>query len=306
MRKVLVATVKPFAPQAIEQMREIFGKAGYEMALLEKYNTGEELLDAVKDAEALIVRSDKITPEVIAAAPQLKIIVRGGAGYDNIDLEAATERGIVVENTPGQNSNAVAELAIGMMLYQARGRFNGAAGRELRGKALGIHGLGNVGHAIAHIAIGLGMQVFSFDYRKRPRYCEKHGVTGLDDARCLYEQVQYISLNIPSNEHTRGSINYELLSLLPDDGVVVNTARKEVVNEDDLLKIFAEKPFFQYISDVAPDCKDELIEKYPDRVFFTPKKMGAQTLEANVNAGVAAANQIVAYFKDGDTAFKVN
>ena len=306
MSNVLVATVKPFAPQAITQMREIFSAAGHQMTLLEKYNGNEELFPALQDADALIVRSDKVTPEVIAAGPNLKVIVRGGAGYDNIDLPAATEHGIVVENTPGQNSNAVAELAIGMMLFQARNQFNGMAGSELKGKTLGIHGLGNVGQAIAKIANGLGMRVYSFDYRKRPRYCEKHGAAALDDVLCLYSAVQYVSLSIPSNDHTRESINYELLSRLPDDGVVINTARKEIINEADLLKIFAEKPFFQYISDVAPDCKNELLEKYPDRVFFTPKKMGAQTLEANVNAGVAAANQIVAFFTNGDTTFQVN
>ena len=306
MSKVLVATVKPFAPQAIEQMRAVFSKAGHDMILLEKYNGQEELLPALQEAEALIVRSDPVTPEIIAAASQLKIIVRGGAGYDNINLAAATEHGIVVENTPGQNSNAVAELAIGMMLFQARNQFNGTAGRELKGKTLGIHGLGNVGRQVAHIAIGLGMKVFSFDYRKRPRYCEKHGVIGLDDAKCLYDQVQYITLSIPSNAETYQLINYELLSRLPDDGVLVNTARKEIIHEEDLQRIMEEKPNFQYLSDVAPVCKEALLAKYPDRVFFTPKKMGAQTLEANVNAGVAAAQQIVDYFENGDTTFQVN
>lgn len=306
MSKVLVATEKPFDSQATEQMDAILTKAGHEMVLLESYTSVDELYAALEDVEALIVRSDQVTPAVIAAAPMLKIVVRAGAGYDNIDLAAATQHKIVVENTPGQNSQAVAELAIGMLLFQARGQFNGTAGWELKGKTLGIHGLGNVGQAIARVANGFGMRVFSFDYRKRPRYCEKHGATALDDAESLYSNVQCISLSIPANEDTKESINYALLSRLPDDGVIINTARKEIINEADLLKVFAEKPFFQYISDVAPDCKDELLEKYPKRVFFTPKKMGAQTLEANVNAGVAAATQIAAFFDTGDTTFQVN
>jgi D-3-phosphoglycerate dehydrogenase / 2-oxoglutarate reductase len=306
MSKVLVATCKPFDPEAIDLMRAEVVRHGHELVLLEKYTEEAELLAAVSDADALIVRSDLVTPAVIEAAPQLKIVVRGGAGYDNIDLDAASGRGIVVENTPGQNSNAVAELAIAMMLYQARGKFNGGTGTELKGKTLGIHGLGNVGQCIAAIANGLGMRVVSFDYRKRPRYCEKHGAAAVDCVETLYSSVQYVSLSIPLNDTTRQSIDYSLLSRLPENGVLVNTARKEIINEADLLKIFAEKPFFQYISDVAPDCKDELLQKYPERVFFTPKKMGAQTQEANINAGVAAAKQIAAFFATGDTTFQVN
>ncbi|MEE4195132.1 MAG: NAD(P)-dependent oxidoreductase [Anaerolineae bacterium] len=306
MSKVLIATVKPFDAQATQQMQDIFSAAGHETVLLEKYADTAALLAAVKDAEALVVRSDKITPEVIAAAPQLKIVVRAGAGFDTIDLAAATAHNVVVENTPGQNSNAVAELAIGMMLFQTRNHFNGTAGCELKGKTLGIHGLGNVGKAIARIANGLEMEVYSYDYRNRPRYCEKHGAAAVNSVESLYSKVQIVSLNIPADENTIQSINYQLLSRLPDNGMLVNTARKEIIHEGDLLRIFAEKPDFQYVSDVAPDCKDELLEKYPERVFFTPKKMGAQTLEANVNAGVAAANQIVAYFKDGVTTFQVN
>lgn len=306
MSKVLIATSKPFAPQARDQIRAVLQKAGHEVMLLENYSECDQLLAAVKDAEALIVRSDLVTPQVIAAAPQLKIVVRAGAGYDNIDLAAASEHGVVVENTPGQNSNAVAELAIGMMIFQARCHFNGSAGTELKGKTLGIHGLGNVGQAIARIANGLEMRVYSFDYRKRPRFCEKHGADAVDDLHTLYSTVQYVSLNIPCTPETAASINYDLLSCLPDDGVLVNTARKEIINEPDLLRIMADKPNFQYISDIAPDCKEELLEKFPGRVFFTPKKMGAQTEEANVNAGVAAAVQIVSFFESGDTTFQVN
>ena len=279
---------------------------GHDLVLLENYSDEADLLAAVSDADALIVRSDLVTPAVIGAAPQLKIVVRAGAGYDNIDLGAASGRGIVVENTPGQNSNAVAELAIAMMLYQARGKFNGGTGTELKGKTLGIHGLGNVGQCIAAIANGFGMRVYSFDYRKRPRYCEKHGAAAVDCVETLYSTVQYVSLSIPLNNTTRQSIDYALLSRMPDNGVLVNTARKEIINEADLLKVFAEKPFFQYISDIAPDCKDELLQKYPDRVFFTPKKMGAQTQEANINAGVAAAKQIAAFFATGKPTFQVN
>ena len=226
MSKVLVATEKPFDAQATEQMQAILTKAGHQLVLLENYTSVDELYAAVQDAEALIVRSDKVTPAVIAAAPALKIVVRAGAGFDNIDLPAATQQGIVVENTPGQNSQAVAELAIGMLLFQMRNQFNGSAGRELKGKTLGIHGLGNVGQAIARIANGFGMQVFSFDYRKRPRYCEKHGAAALNDVESLYSTVQCVSLSIPANADTKESINYALLSRLPDDGVVINAAEK--------------------------------------------------------------------------------
>ena len=306
MTKVLVATVKPFAAQAVEGIREIIEKAGYELALLEKYADKSELLNAVSDADALIVRSDKITSEVIAAAPKLKIVVRGGAGFDNIDLAAATEKGIVVENTPGQNSDAVAELAIGLMVYQARNRYNGKAGRELKGKTLGIHAFGNVGRRVAHLAQGFGMDVYAYDPFLPDEKIEATGVKVCHSAEELYSTCQYVSLHIPATPKTIDSINYDLLSKMPEGGILVNTARKEVVDEMDILKLFAENSFFQYISDIAPDCKDELVQLYPDRCFFTPKKMGAQTLEANVNAGLAAATQIVKFFEEGDTHFQVN
>lgn len=306
MKKVLVATVKPFAPAAIDNMKDIFNKAGYELVLLEKYDGQQALIDAVKDVDALVIRSDKVTKEVIDAAENLKIVVRGGAGYDNVDLDAATKKDIVVMNTPGQNSNAVAELAFGMMVYLARNKFNGKAGTELRGKKLGIHAYGNVGKYVAQIAKGFGMELYAFDPFVDKSYIENNGVNSVDSAEELYSKCNYVSLHIPSNEKTKGSIGYELLSKMPSKAVLVNTARKEVINEEELLKTFEARDDFAYVSDIAPDCKDEIEEKYEGRCFFTPKKMGAQTAEANINAGIAAANQIVNFFEKGDTTFKVN
>lgn len=306
MKKVLVATVKPFAPAAIDNMKDLFNKAGYELVLLEKYDGQQALIDAVKDVDALVIRSDKVTKEVIDAAENLKIVVRGGAGYDNVDLDAATKKDIVVMNTPGQNSNAVAELALGMMVYLARNKFNGKAGTELRGKKLGIHAYGNVGKYVAQIAKGFGMELYAFDPFVDKTYIENNGVNSVDSAEELYSKCNYVSLHIPSNEKTKGSIGYELLSKMPSKAVLVNTARKEVINEDELLKTFEARDDFAYISDIAPDCKDEIEQKYEGRCFFTPKKMGAQTAEANINAGIAAANQIVNFFEKGDTTFKVN
>ncbi len=306
MKKVLVATEKPFAPAAVEGIKNIVVKAGYEFALLEKYADKQDFIDAAKDADAMIIRSDKATREVIEASEKLKVIVRAGAGYDNIDLEAATEKGIVAMNTPGQNSNAVAELAIGMMVFLARNEFNGKAGTELRGKKIGIHAYGNVGRYVANIAKGFGMEVFAFDPFVKKEDIEKDGVKVLETAEELYANCQYISLHIPANAKTKGSINFELLNSMPKGACLVNTARKEVICEESLLKIFAERADFQYISDIAPDCKDEIAEKFAGRFFFTPKKMGAQTSEANINAGLAGANQIIAYFENGDTTFQVN
>ena len=306
MPKVLVATVKPFASVAVQQIKEIVQKAGYEFALLEKYESEEALKQAVADAHALIVRSDKIHAGIMEAAPQLKIIVRAGAGYDNIDLQAATERGIVVMNTPGQNANAVAELALGMMVYLARNQFNGKPGTELKGKTLGIHAFGHVGKRVAQIARGFDMQLFAFDPFISDEEISKEGVQPVHSVEALYEQCQYVSLHIPANEKTIKSINFELMSRMPQNAVLVNTARKEIINEDDLLKMFAERPDFKYISDIAPDCADEIAEKYAGRFFFTPKKMGAQTAEANINAGLAAARQIVNFFEKGDRTFQVN
>ena len=306
MPKVLVATIKPFAAVAVEQIRKIIEEVGYQFALLEKYESEEQLREAVADANALIVRSDKIHAGIMDAAPDLKIVVRAGAGYDNIDLQAATERGIVVMNTPGQNANAVAELALGMMVYMARNQFNGKPGTELKGKTLGIHAFGHVGKRVAQIAKGFGMKLFAFDPFIPDDEISKEGVTPLKSVEELYEKCQYVSLHIPANEKTIKSINFALMSRMPQNAVLVNTARKEIINEDDLLKMFAEREDFKYISDIAPDCAAEIAEKYAGRYFFTPKKMGAQTAEANINAGLAAARQIVNFFEKGDRTFQVN
>ena len=306
MKKVLVATEKPFAPVAIEGIREITEAAGYELKLLEKYSGPAELMAAVADADALIIRSDKATREVLEAGENLKIVVRAGAGYDNIDLEAAREMGIVAMNTPGQNSNAVAELALGLMVYHARGGYNGKPGTELKDKRLGIHAFGNVGRLVARIAKGFGMEVYAFDPFLKDERIEEEGVKAVQTAEELYETCQYISLNIPANDKTRKSIGSSLLNLMPQGATLVNTARKEVINEDELLEVMEKRPDFSYISDIAPDCAGTFQDKYPGRFFFTPKKMGAQTAEANINAGKAAAMQIRDFFEKGDVTFKVN
>jgi len=306
MTKVLVATVKPFAPAAVDGIREVVEGAGYEMALLEKYENQQDFIDAASDADAIIIRSDKANAEVIAGANKLKIIVRAGAGYDNVDLEAASAKGVVVMNTPGQNSNAVAELALGMMVFMARNQFNGTSGRELKGKKLGIHAYGNVGRYVAEIARGFGMECYAFDPFISKEDIEKYGVIAVDSVETLYSNCQYISLHIPANEHTKGSINADLMKMMPRGATLVNTARKEVICEDSLKKTFADRDDFVYISDIAPDCAMEIAEKFEGRFFFTPKKMGAQTAEANINAGLAAAKQINAFLEDGDRTFQVN
>lgn len=306
MKKILVATQKPFAPAAVEGIKKIVTGSGNEFALLEKYSEKSELLQAVKNADALIIRSDKIDQEVIGAAEKLSIVVRAGAGYDNVDLDAASARNIVVMNTPGQNSNAVAELALGMMVYFARNLFNGKPGTELKGKSLGIHAYGNVGRLVGQIAKGFGMEVFAYDPFIPGQKMEDDGVKPVGSQEELYRTCQYISLHIPVTEKTKASINYDLMMSMPKKAVVVNTARKEVVCEDSLRKVMAERDDFGYISDIAPDIAEELNSNYPSRVFFTPKKMGAQTAEANINAGIAAANQIQAFFEEGDTTFQVN
>jgi D-3-phosphoglycerate dehydrogenase len=304
--KILIATEKPFASSAVEAIRKVIEEAGYTLVLLEKYKDKKELLDAVKDVDAIIVRSDIIDEEVVAHASQLKIVVRAGAGYDNIDLDACTKRGIVVMNTPGQNSNAVAELAIGMMIYMARNKFDGSSGTELRGKTLGFHGYGYVPRNLARIAKGFEMKMMAYDPFIDPKVIESEGVSVAHSVEELFAQNQYVSLHIPVTEQTKKSINYALLTKLPKNAVLVNTARKEIINEDDLLKIFEERPDIRYVSDIQPDNASVFMEKYADRVFFTPKKMGAQTAEANNNAGIAAAHQIVRFFKEGDKTFQVN
>ena len=305
MAKVLIATEKPFAPAAVQSIREIVEKAGFELALLEKYTDKAQLLDAVKDVDAMIVRSDKVTAEVIEHAQNLKIVVRAGAGYDNLDLEACTAKGIVAMNTPGQNSNAVAELALGMMVAMARNNYAGTSGSELKGKTLGIHAYGNVGKGVA-IAKGFGMKIYAFDPFIDKSVMLNDGVEVVDSVEELYSKCRYISLHIPANEHTKQSINYKLLMSMPKGATLVNTARKEVIHEEEMLKVMAERQDFCYISDIAPDNKEEFAAKFEGRYFFTPKKMGAQTSEANINAGIAAANQIVAFINEGDRTFQVN
>lgn len=306
MKKILIATEKPFAPVAVEGIKKVFADAGYEVVLLEKYTDKADLLNAVAQVDGMIIRSDQVTDEVVAAAQKLKIVVRAGAGYDNVDLAACTQKDVVAMNTPGQNSNAVAELAFGMMLYNARKAFNGSSGVELRDKKIGIHAYGNVGKFVATIAKGFGMTVYAHDPFVKNEEIEKDGVIPVDSVEELYATCKYISLHIPANDKTKKSINYDLLKTMPKGGTLVNTARKEVIDEDGLMKVMEERADFCYLSDLAPDCKDALLEKYADRVVFTAKKMGAQTSEANINAGLAAAKQIVDFFEKGDTTFKVN
>ncbi|MFW5805551.1 MAG: NAD(P)-dependent oxidoreductase [Bacteroidales bacterium] len=306
MKKILVATVKPFAPDAVTGIKDICKEAGYDLTVLEKYDGQDALIDAVKDANGLIIRSDKVTADVIEAAENLEVVVRAGAGYDNVDLEAATKNNVVVMNTPGQNSNAVAELALGMMVYLARGGFNGKSGTELKGKTIGIHAYGNVGQNVARIAKGFGMEVYAFDPFIDNSKIEADGVKAVTSVEALYETCQYISLHIPSNEKTKASIGTVLLNKMPKNAVLVNTARKEVINEKELMQVYAERDDFSYISDIAPDCADDIAAKYEGRYFFTPKKMGAQTKEANVGAGIAAINQIKGLWEKGDKSFQVN
>ena len=304
--KILVATEKPFAKVAIDGIRQIVEAAGCELILLEKYTDVSQLYDAVADADGLIVRSDKVTAEVVAHASKLKIVVRAGAGYDNLDLAACSVKGIVAMNTPGQNSNAVAELALGMMLFMARNHFQPGTGTELKGKTLGIQAYGNVGRLVAQLAKGFGMDVLAFDPFVPADKMVSEGVTPITDLKELYRRSNYLSLHIPANEQTKKSINYDLLSVMPKGACLVNTARKEVIHEEDLMRVMEERPDFKYVSDIAPDSLAALQEKFGTRVFATAKKMGAETAEANVNAGLAAANQVVGFLKEGVDRFRVN
>jgi D-3-phosphoglycerate dehydrogenase len=304
--KILVATEKPFAKEAINSIKNITDEAGAELVLLEKYTDVEQFYAAVADADGLIVRSDKVTKEVISHAKNLKIVVRAGAGFDNLDLAACTERGIVAMNTPGQNSNAVAELALGMMIFMARNSFQGGTGSELKGKTVGIQAYGNVGRLVGRLALAFDMKVFAFDPFLKAEDIEKDGVTALDSLEELYKKSNFISLHIPANEKTKKSINYALLSLMPQGACLINTARKEVIDEDGLEKILAERADFKYATDIAPDNLAALKEKFGNRIFATPKKMGAETAEANINAGLAAANQAIGYLKNGVDKFRVN
>ena len=304
--KVLVATEKPFAKVAIDGIKQVLDEAGYEMALLEKYTDKKELLDAVADADAIIIRSDIVDAEVIEAAKQLKIVVRAGAGYDNVDLQAASAANVVVMNTPGQNANAVAELAAGLMVYAVRNLFNGTSGTELMGKKLGIHAYGNVGRNVARVAKGFGMEIYAFDAYCPKEVIEKDGVKALDSVEELYETCQFISLHIPATAETKNSINYALLERMPKNAVLVNTARKEVINEVELIKLMEDRADFRYVTDIMPAANADFAAQFPTRYFSTPKKMGAQTAEANINAGLAAANQIVGYIKEGNERFRLN
>ena len=303
--KVLVATEKPFAANAVKAIKEEIEKAGHELVLLEKYTEKAQLLDAVKDVEAMIVRSDKITPDVMDAAPKLKIIVRAGAGYDSIDTAYAKEKGIIVENTPGQNANAVAELVLGLLVYAVRAFFNGKSGSELIGKKLGLLAFGNVGRNVARIAKGFGMDVYAYDAFCPANVIEEAGVHAVANQEALFDECDIVSLHIPATPETKQSINYALVNRLPKGGILVNTARKEVINEAELLKLMAEREDLKFVTDIKPDA-DADFAKLEGRYFSTPKKMGAQTAEANFNAGLAAAKQINAYFADGCTKFQVN
>jgi len=303
---ILVATEKAFSPVAIRQIREVTEAAGYKLVLLENYTDKSQLLNAVADADALIVRSDKVTYEVLNAARQLKIVVRAGAGYDNLDLQACTDRNVVAMNTPGQNSNAVAELVFELLLYQIRGGFSGKTGSELRGKTIGLHGFGNVGKYVADIARGFGMDIYAYDPFVSERIMKNNSAKQCTDIDEMYSKCQYISIHMPLNEKTIKSVGYELLRKMPNNGVLVNTARKEVVDENGLLKIFEERKDICYLSDIEPDYKSIFEEKYKGRFIFTAKKMGAQTEEANINAGVAAARQIVDYFTKGIEKYRLN
>ncbi len=299
--KILIATEKPFAAVAVKGIQDIIVQAGYECALLEKYTEKAQLLAAVADANAIIIRSDKIDAEVMDAAPQLKIVVRAGAGYDNVDLAAATERGIVVMNTPGQNANAVAELVMGMLLYAKRGQFAGTSGTELLGKTIGLLAYGNVGRNVARIAKGFGMDVIAYD-----AFVKEADVPLMASQAELFEKADIVSLHIPATPETKGSIGYDLAMKMKKGGIIVNTARKEVIDEPGLLRAMQEREDLKYVSDLMPAMHEEYAAALGTRYFATPKKMGAQTAEANINAGLAAARQIVAFFKDGVTACQVN
>ncbi|MDX1283409.1 MAG: NAD(P)-dependent oxidoreductase [Draconibacterium sp.] len=305
MRKILIATVKPFAPVAVKKISKIFNKAGYELQLLEKYEEKQELLDAISGVDAAIIRSDKFDEEVLAAGKNLKIVVRAGAGYDNVDLKTASENNIVVMNTPGQNANAVAELAIGLAILGLREQFSGKPGGEMRGRTLGLHGFGFVARNVFRIARAMGMKVIVYT-RYSKAAAAAIGLKVTNSLEELYEKSDVVSIHVPARGEHIKSVSYEILQHLKDGSIIVNTARKEVINEPDLVRAMEEKPQLKYMSDLAPDCADEFKEKFEGRYFFTAKKAGAQTAEANLNAGLAAAQQIVDFFEKGDTTYQVN
>lgn len=303
--KILVATEKPFAAAAVEGIKKVAQEEGHEIVLLEKYQEKQQLLDAVADVDAMIVRSDKVDRKVLDAAKNLKIVVRAGAGYDSIDTSYAKEKGVVVENTPGQNSNAVAELVFGLLVFTVRNFFNGKSGSELKGKKLGILAFGNVGRNVARIAKGFDMDIYAYDEYCPKEVIEQSGVHVVDSRDDLFKTCDVVSLHIPATPETKGSINYDVVNLMKKGGILLNTARKEVIDEEGLLKLLAEREDLKYITDIKPDA-DEAFKKFEGRYFSTPKKMGAQTAEANINAGIAAAKQIGAFFKDGCTKYQVN
>ena len=302
--KILVATEKPFAPVAVDGIKEVIAASGNELVLLEK-GTKADLINAVADAAGLIVRSDIVDKEVLDAAKELKVVVRAGAGYDNIDLAEATAHGVCVMNTPGQNSNAVAELVFGLLVYAVRNFYNGKAGTELKGKKLGILAFGQVGRNVARIAAGFGMDIYAYDAFCPADAIEAAGVHAVASQADLFKTCDIVSLHIPATAETKQSINYDLCSTLKKDAIIINTARKEVIDEAGLIKLLGEREDLKYITDIMPDANDEFA-KFEGRYFSTPKKMGAQTAEANINAGIAAAKQIVGFIKDGITKFQVN
>lgn len=304
--KVLIATDKPFAAEAVKGIKNVIDAAGYELDLLEKYTEKQQLLDAVANVDAAIIRSDIFDKDVFAAAKQLKIVVRAGAGFDNIDLEAATAHGVCAMNTPGQNANAVAELAFGLAVYAVRNFYNGTSGTELAGKKLGIHAYGNVGRNVARIAKGFNMEVYAFDPFLSAEAIEKEGVKAVKTVEELYSTCEFVSLHIPATAETKNSINYELLNKLPKKALLINTARKEVINEAEIVKLMQDRIDVKYVTDIMPSNHTEMVEKFEGRYFSTPKKMGAQTAEANTNAGIAAANQIVDFINNGNERFRVN
>lgn len=304
--KVLVATEKPFAAVAVDGIRKVIEDAGYELVLLEKYTEKKDLLNAVADADGLIIRSDKVDAEVLEAGKKLKVVVRAGAGYDNVDLESASAHNVCVENTPGQNSNAVAELVFGMAVMAVRNMYDGTSGTELKDKTIGIHAFGQVGRNVARIAKGFGMEVSALDPYCPDEVIVEAGVKPVHSVQDLYKNNRFVSLHIPATNETKNSVGYDLITLLPKNGVLINTARKEVIDEEGLAKALRERTDIKYVADIKPDTADALKEEFGNRVFFTPKKMGAQTSEANINAGIAAAHQVVAFLRDGINKYQVN
>ncbi|MDE6351517.1 MAG: 3-phosphoglycerate dehydrogenase [Muribaculaceae bacterium] len=304
--KVLVATEKPFAAVAVDGIRKVIEDAGYELELLEKYTEKKELLDAVATADGLIIRSDKVDAEVLEAGKKLKVVVRAGAGYDNVDLDAASSHNVCVENTPGQNSNAVAELVFGMAVMAVRNMYDGTSGTELKDKTIGIHAFGQVGRNVARIAKGFGMEVSALDPYCPDEVIIEAGVKPVNSVEELYKNNRFVSLHIPATNETKKSVGYDLITLMPKNGVLINTARKEVIDEEGLAKALRERPDIKYVADIKPDTADALQAEFGNRVFFTPKKMGAQTSEANINAGIAAAHQVVDFLRDGINKYQVN